>query len=57
MIVLIGINIGFYFWLKAPTLLGRKIMDEIDGFKMYLEVAEEDRLNTLNPPEKNARVI
>ena len=57
LIILIGINIGFYFWLKAPTLLGRKIMDEIDGFKMYLEVAEEDRLNELNPPEKTPELF
>ncbi|MDZ7624218.1 MAG: DUF2207 domain-containing protein [Ignavibacteriaceae bacterium] len=38
------VNIVFYNLLKAPTLLGRKIMDKIDGFKMYLGVAEKDRL-------------
>jgi uncharacterized membrane protein len=25
-------------------------MDEIEGFRMYLSVAEEERLNLLNPP-------
>jgi uncharacterized membrane protein len=42
----------FYHLLKAPTLRGRKVMDQIEGFKMYLSVAEKDRLNLLNPPEK-----
>ena len=43
--------IGFP-WLKAPSRSGRRIMDSIEGFREYLSVAEEDRLNALNPPEK-----
>jgi uncharacterized membrane protein YgcG len=46
------LNALFYHLLKAPTLSGRKIMDQIEGFKLYLSVAEADRLNLLNPPEK-----
>ena len=46
------VNALFYHLLKAPTLAGRKIMDQIEGFKLYLSVAEKDRLNLLNPPEK-----
>ena len=46
------LNALFYHLLKAPTLSGRKIMDQIEGFKLYLSVAEKDRLNLLNPPEK-----
>jgi uncharacterized membrane protein YgcG len=46
------VNALFYHLLKAPTLSGRKIMDQILGFKLYLSVAEKDRLNLLNPPEK-----
>jgi uncharacterized membrane protein YgcG len=46
------VNALFYHLLKAPTLSGRKIMDQIEGFKLYLSVAEKDRLNLLNPPEK-----
>ncbi len=38
----------FQFLLKAPTPYGRKIMDHIEGFKMYLETAERDRF--LNIP-------
>ena len=36
---------------------GRKVMDEIDGFKQYLGVAEEDRLNYLHPPEKTPELF
>jgi hypothetical protein len=43
--------IGFP-WLKAPSPDGRKTMDQIEGFREYLSVAEEDRLNVMKPPEK-----
>ncbi|GHF18841.1 hypothetical protein GCM10017044_11730 [Kordiimonas sediminis] len=42
----------FVFLMPAPTQFGRKIMDHIEGFKLYLKVAEEDRLNFHTPPEK-----
>jgi uncharacterized membrane protein YgcG len=44
-------------WLQAPTVAGRKVMDQIEGFRMYLGVAEEDRLNALNPPEKTPELF
>jgi uncharacterized membrane protein YgcG len=52
-----GMNAVFYHLIKAPTRLGRRIMDEIDGFKLYLSVAEEERLNLLNPPEKTPELF
>jgi hypothetical protein len=44
-------------WLQAPSVEGRKIMDQIEGFREYLGVAEEDRLNALNPPEKTPELF
>ena len=35
----------FYELIKAPTGAGRAIMDQIDGFRMYLATAEGDRLD------------
>ena len=32
-------------------------MDQIEGFREYLGVAEEDRLNALNPPEKTPELF
>lgn len=50
-------NLLFYHLLKKHTLAGRKIMDRIEGFKMYLSVAEKERLNVLNPPEKTPELF
>jgi uncharacterized membrane protein YgcG len=51
--VLMGLmNAVFFRLLSAPTLEGRKLMDRIEGFRMYMTTAEEDRLNSLTPPEK-----
>lgn len=47
----------FYQLLKAPTLIGRKIMDHIEGFKMYLGTAEKDRLELLHAPERTPELF
>ena len=41
----------FYILLKAPTALGAKILDQVEGFRLYLDTAEKDRLEVLHPPE------
>ena len=46
------INTIFYFLLKKPTLEGRKLLDKTEGFKKYLEVAEQEELNLKYPPRK-----
>ncbi|HEU4618267.1 MAG TPA: DUF2207 domain-containing protein [Gammaproteobacteria bacterium] len=43
--------------LKAPTQKGRSLLDEIEGFKLYLEVAEKDEINLRNPPEKTPELF
>ncbi len=50
-------NFLFFWWLKAPTPHGRKVLDQIEGFRMYLTTAEEDRLNKLSPPEKTPELF
>ncbi len=47
----------FYHLLKAPTVAGAKIRDQIDGFRMFLVTAEKDRLEKLNPPEITPQVF
>lgn len=37
----------FWHLLKAPTRLGRDMFDKIEGYRLYLSVAERDRLNLL----------
>ena len=41
-VAIIGVNMLFAWLIKAPTLHGRKIMDEIEGLKMYLSTAEKE---------------
>lgn len=48
-IVLIGVV--FAILMRAPTVQGRKVMDKIEGFRMYLETAEKERLNFQDEPE------
>lgn len=47
---IIVISLIFAGLMRAPTIQGRKIMDQIDGFKLYLETAEKNRLNIENEP-------
>ena len=56
--VLLGImNLLLFHLLRAPTISGRKLIDQLEGFRMYLTTAEEDRLNVLNPPEKTPELF
>ncbi|MEO8757250.1 MAG: DUF2207 domain-containing protein [Devosia sp.] len=48
---IIIIEIVFAFLMRAPTVAGRKLMDQIDGFKMYLNTAEKNRLNYVDKGE------
>jgi uncharacterized membrane protein YgcG len=45
----------FIYLMRAPTSLGRPIMDQLDGFRLYLETAESDRLNYQAPEFTAAR--
>ena len=56
--VLLGlINVVFYHLLRAPTQSGRQLMDQIEGFRLYLSTAEEERLKVLHPPEKTPELF
>ncbi|MCX6083896.1 MAG: DUF2207 domain-containing protein [Caldiserica bacterium] len=43
--------------LKSYTQKGRKLVDEVAGFKMYLSVTEKDRMNLLNPPDRTPEIF
>jgi VIT1/CCC1 family predicted Fe2+/Mn2+ transporter len=45
------LNILYVFIMGAPTPLGSKMMDGIDGLRQYLTLAEKDRMNTAGAPE------
>lgn len=45
------INGLFLHLMKRPTFLGAQLINHIKGFKLFLEVAEKDRINFRNPPQ------
>jgi uncharacterized membrane protein YgcG len=42
---------------RQPTQAGRKVMDAIEGFRLYLGVAEENRLQAFYPPKKTPELF
>jgi uncharacterized membrane protein YgcG len=53
-----GIVAGlFHFLMAAPSKAGRKLMDQIAGFEIYMRTAEEERLEILNPPERTPELF
>jgi uncharacterized membrane protein YgcG len=52
-----AINLAFYHLLKAPTSGGRALMDQVEGFRMYLDATEEDELKFLYQPRRTPEVF
>jgi hypothetical protein len=57
LLLLVGINFLFYRLLQAPTLAGRRLLDELAGFRMYLDVAEKDELRVRRGPERTLQLF
>ncbi|MBL7726386.1 MAG: DUF2207 domain-containing protein [Dinghuibacter sp.] len=55
-VLCIWVQVVFYKLIKAYTPEGRKVMDQVEGFKMFLTAADEQRINFVNPPEKNLQL-
>ncbi|MFZ0073943.1 MAG: DUF2207 domain-containing protein, partial [Xanthobacteraceae bacterium] len=56
-LILFPLAVSAFYWMKAHTVAGRKITDQIEGFRQYLGVAEEARLDALNPPNKTPELF
>ncbi len=46
-----ALNGLFLYLLRAPTALGRPVMDALEGLRLYLDTAESGRLNIAGAPE------
>ena len=67
----VGVNMGFIvlfamsiflvilfsILLRKPTKNGQIILDQVEGFKWFLSVAEKDRMNFHNPPQKTPELF
>ena len=47
----------FVHLMKAPTFAGRRLMDQVEGFKMFLGAVDGDRLNRAMPPEQTPQTF
>ncbi|KHK04002.1 DUF2207 domain-containing protein [Desulfovibrio sp. TomC] len=57
LMLIAALNALFWHLLKAPTQEGRRIMDALEGFRLYLSVGERERLELLNPPERTPELF
>ena len=49
-------NVAFGRLLKAPSVAGRTTMDHVEGFRLYLDVAEGDELKLIDAPPLTVRL-
>jgi hypothetical protein len=56
-LITLPLAISAFWWIYAPTPAGRQVMDRIAGFRQYLSITEESRLDRLNPPEKTPELF
>jgi len=53
----IFVNVLFGRLLRAYTRKGRALMDKTEGLRMYMESAEKERLDAMNPPDKTPQLF
>ncbi|HKM82086.1 MAG TPA: DUF2207 domain-containing protein [Candidatus Acidoferrum sp.] len=52
-----ALHIVFLYLMKAPTFAGRHLLDQVEGFKMFLGAVDSDRLNRAMPPQQTPAVF
>ena len=52
-VLMLVMNFIFSRLYEQPTVEGRKKMDEIAGFEMYMKYADKERIRLTNPPTMN----
>ncbi|EQC46054.1 DUF2207 domain-containing protein [Bacteriovorax sp. Seq25_V] len=56
--LMLSLSLGIYLALMGrPTKKGYRLHREIEGFKLYLSIAEKDRLDKLNPPKMTVEIF
>lgn len=49
--------ISALWWMSAPTIEGRGVLDRIAGFRQYLSIAEGERLDRMTQPEDTPEIF
>lgn len=53
----VALNSAFLVLMRAPTELGQRTLEQLAGFREFLERVEQDRLERMNTPEEKARLM
>lgn len=56
-VALLATNYAFAYWLRAYTPEGRRVLDQIEGFKLFLTEVHSDRLQRVNAPAKTSSLF
>lgn len=56
-VIIFVVNVFLGPLLKAPTIEGRAVMDEIEGFRLFLNATEKDRMEFLHPPDRTPELF
>ena len=54
---LILVNLVFFSILPRYTTEGRQLLDHLEGFRWFLRVTEQDRLNFFHPPDRTVALF
>ena len=57
MVLIFIILVLFYHWMKAPTYLGRRLLDELEGFRRYLSMKMPERMKLMHAPAKSPQLF
>ena len=49
--------ISAFWWIAAPTVEGRRVLDRIAGFRQYLSITEGGRLDRMTPPKDTPEIF
>ncbi|HET9283438.1 MAG TPA: hypothetical protein VFR24_15900 [Candidatus Angelobacter sp.] len=52
LLVAVLLNSIFFVLMRAPTALGRTTLQQLAGFREFLQRVDQDRLNRLNTPDR-----
>ena len=56
-IELVTINWSSWYRMTRPTVEGKRVVDHIEGFRMYLEIADGEMLQQVHAPELTPKLF
>ena len=49
--------VSAFWWMAAPTPEGRRVLDQIAGFRQYLSITERERLDRMTAPKDTPEIF